>query len=110
MAKLHLQREIISEGGLVLSSDTLRPSDLLQRAAEVINAFYLEPDFMEDLETLLERSEEELNCGPWRAAAEELFNESLFYYFNEIAPMGFYFGACEGDGALIGWFWEDQEL
>lgn len=30
--------------------------------------------------------------------------ESCEYYFNEIAPEGFYFGSLEGDSSCIGWF------
>lgn len=36
--------------------------------------------------------------------ASELWNETIFNFFNEVAPDGYYFGSSEGDGALIGWF------
>lgn len=38
----------------------------------------------------------------------ELVNEDIYYFLNDVAPEGCYFGSLEGDGADIG-FWEILE-
>ena len=121
-----LQEKIKEQEGFIISTDTLKLSDLIPEASYLIHAYDLDPDFLPELDEIMfyhvERDrfefedmvnrgelnrfefEEMVDRGELREKAEWLWNESIFNYFNEIAPDGYYFGNTEGDGALFGFF------
>jgi len=96
----------------IVSCDTLRPEDLLVKfwsAAEACAVLadrpqLLNADTLAGLTKLVgEDSTESDWCDTEAAATLEDLAEAL----NDAAPVGFYFGASEGDGACFG-FWIDD--
>lgn len=96
----------------IVSCDTLRPEDLLVKfwsAAEACAVLadrpqLLNPETLASLQKLVgEDSRESDWCDTEAAATLEDLAEAL----NDAAPVGFYFGASDGDGACFG-FWIDE--
>ena len=109
-----LKEKIAEDEGLILSTDTLRSSDLLHSAYLLIFDYDLDPDFLVELDEIFEGTdihsflpdelEERINLGDLSEKASWLWNEEIFSYFNDIAPDGYHFSSSEGDGALFGFF------
>ena len=93
----------------IVSSDTLRPEDLLPKfwgVAEQLNAS-ISAETLASLERLVGEDSSE---SDWHdEQASETLSE-LFDVLDAAAPVGFNFGASEGDGACFGfWLGEDWQ-
>jgi hypothetical protein len=119
MNKETLQAEIASKDGIILSDGTLNLQHLLPSAYDLIVAYRLDEKLAKAIEGVFigEKptyynqfyGETKLNDDK-REEAEWIWNEDVYNLFSEIAPLGFYFGCTEGDGACIGFFrYEDNE-
>jgi len=93
----------------IVSTDTLRPEDLLPKfwsAAETCAVLLDRPQLLNPgtLDSLTKLVGEESSESDWddNEASETL--EELFDALNDAAPSGFSFGSQEGDGACFG-FW-----
>lgn len=116
MSKRDLQRDIRNNGGLILSDGTLNINHLLAKSYDLMSHYNLRTNiYGEILETFnisklgapslmtevyygraeIPREKEEYAYMLW---------EDITNYFQELAPSGYYFGASEGDGACIGWW------
>lgn len=96
----------------IVSCDTLRPEDLLPKfwgVAESCAVWLDRPQLLnaETLASLTKLVGEDSSEDDWcdTEAAETL--QDLADALNDAAPVGFYFGASEGDGACFG-FWLDD--
>jgi len=96
----------------IVSCDTLRPEDLLPKfwsVAESCAVWLDRPQLLnaENLASLTKLVGEDSSAAHWndQEAAETL--QELFEALNDAAPVGFYFGASDGDGACFG-FWLDE--
>lgn len=88
------------EGHFVLSEGTHRLPDLLRKSHWFLNRFRLDPSLITEIEKQLKLDNvDDFESAYW------LWDEDIFYYFNDICPDGFYFGTSEGDGACFG-FWK----
>ena len=125
MSKKDLQRAIRRNEGYILSEGTLNLVHLLTSAYDLLNEYNIKSaQLKKDIESVFN------NTGEFKDDKEKMipsfgnqfygwieipddkmeeasyiWNEDIFYFFNEIAPNGYYFGSQEGDGALIG-FWQ----
>ena len=96
----------------IVSTDTLRTEDLLVRywqTAEQLAQLsdrpqLINPSTLAGLEKLAGEDSRESDWNDQQAA--ELL-EDLHETLSDVAPVGFYFGASEGDGACFG-FWLDE--
>ena len=89
---------------IVVSEGTLRPEDLFERFREYISNHapeYLAIPNHAKVATLEEFAAMDAEDQGWEL-------EALFYFMEEIAPPGTYFGAHEGDGSCFG-FWIDDD-
>lgn len=113
----NLKHEIIAKEGLVISEATLKIEDLLSTYYQLIKNYHLSDTRMEEIQSFFDEEPTAYNyfyniahlLGDKEEEATEYLNESLFDFFNEICPEGFYFGSNEGDGACIGFFKYDEE-
>lgn len=113
MGVRELQKAIIEHEGLIVSTDTLLTYDLLLASDTIIKEYSLKPDFRHELNEILDEPEEWVNHynsnhPDLSDNAMWLWIEDIYEYFNRIAPKGYYFGNQEGDGALFGWFREEE--
>lgn len=104
------QNTITERGGLIISEATLKTSDLLDAAYSVLFPNGLNTELCHELEVLLtDNDADTIDYGDKSEDADWLWNETIFNYFNEIAPDGYYFRCSEGDRSCIGWFaYEDE--
>jgi len=116
-----LKDRIEMDEGLILSVDTLKTKDLLEKALDLIEAYELDNEdninMGSQIRALLDELDkyedsEEVEKGELEALqrTNDLWNEEIIPWFNELAPYGYYFGATEGDGACIGFFREDDDI
>ena len=103
----------------IVSSDTLRLSDLAVAFSEALHAIcaltdtpiseHLTPEDLRLLSVAAEisrRTVERMSTKTWDRLAYLL--ESLYDTLNDLAPLGYSFGSHEGDGAFFGfWVWDD---
>lgn len=123
-----LNNVIAKNGSFILSSGTLNVIDLLSSSHEMLNTMGINSKLRVEIENLFEPkegvydldTEDSLPQAVWRGSAtiadskleeaNELWNEDVFDYFNEIAPEGYSFASSEGDSSLIGWFRIEEEI
>lgn len=101
MAQLTTER--LRSFSWLVSCDTLRLEDLLPRywsAAETLELQIPAP-LAAELERLVGADS---SADDWSDEAAYAAAETLWELLNDAAPVGFYFGASEGDGACFG-FW-----
>lgn len=96
----------------VVSCDTHRAEDLLPKfwnAAETCAVLANRPELLnaETLTSLTKLVGENSNYDDWDEDEAGLTLEDLSLALDDAAPLGFYFGASEGDGAAFG-FWLDD--
>lgn len=118
MSRETLQAEIIAHEGIILSDGTLNLQHLLPSAYDFIVSHGLSDELEKAIEGVFVGEKPtyynqfygktKLNEDK-REEAEWLWNEDVYNLFNEIAPLGFYFGCTEGDGACIGFFRYEEE-
>lgn len=119
------QEAVKKHEGYILSDGTLNYEHLLAKAydcivgweiesdipKEIIELFAFEKDYApEDGDDIslrelvyfghaeLKEDSQSLESASW------IWNETLYNFFDEMSPDGYYFGGSEGDGACIGWF------
>lgn len=96
----------------IVSTDTLKTEHLLVKyweAAETLAVLLERPCFLEP-ETLLILDQlvgEDSKASDWCCDLAQQALEILTTALEEVAPIGFYFGSQEGDGACFG-FWLEQ--
>lgn len=109
----HYTAEQLASFPWIVSTDTLRTEDLLVRywqTAEQLAQLadrpqLINPSTLAGLEKLVGEDSRESDWNDQEAA--ELL-EDLHEALSDVAPVGFYFGASEGDGACFGfWLGED---
>lgn len=91
-----------------LISATMREEDLIPAFCDELRRLDEDNDFSD----LLDRAAEIMDKGAWRygtVESLELLNEDLFSALNQFAPAFCYFGAHEGDGSDYG-FWPCMDL
>lgn len=113
------QNWVINNEGVIMSDGTLNLEHLLPKAFDILVSFSLNEKLQREILSVFEYDENDVfiiglfeqqyfdNARLKYDMLEEAswtWNESVFNYFNEIAPDGYSFGSSEGDGALIGWF------
>ena len=126
MSKKELQKDIIENDGWILSEGTLRLEDLLCKCYDAIIAYNLnsrvdafitkKENLRDDIRELFEGEPTFYNSYYGRCSlipereddACQLLGNEIWDYMNGIAPEGYYFGSCEGDGACIGFFRYDE--
>ena len=96
----------------IASCDTLRPEDLLPKfwsVAEVLALAANKPEVLSPatLASLAKLVGEDSREADWDDAEACQTLEELTEALQELAPVGFYFGSQEGDGACFG-FWLDE--
>jgi hypothetical protein len=96
----------------IASCDTLRPEDLLPKfwsVAEVLALAANKPEALSPatLASLAKLVGEDSREADWDDAEACQTLEELTEALQELAPVGFYFGSQEGDGACFG-FWLDE--
>jgi len=96
----------------IVSCDTLRPEDLLPKfwnAAEACAVLANRPELLnaETLASLTKLVGEDSQEADWDDEEAAATLEDLSLALDDAAPLGFYFGASEGDGAAYG-FWLDE--
>lgn len=96
----------------IVSCDTLKAEDLLPKfwsAAEACAVLADRPQLLnaETLASLQKLVGEDSNADDWNDDEANLTLEDLSLALDDAAPLGFYFGASEGDGAAMG-FWLDE--
>lgn len=96
----------------IVSCDTLKAEDLLPKfwsAAEACAVLADRPQLLnaETLASLAKLVGEDSNYDDWDDDEAGLTLEDLSLALDDAAPLGFYFGASEGDGAAFG-FWLDE--
>ena len=96
----------------IVSCDTLRPEDLLPKfwnAAEACAVLANRPELLnaETLASLTKLVGEDSQEADWDDEEAAATLEDLSLALDEVAPLGFYFGASDGDGASFG-FWLDE--
>ena len=96
----------------IVSCDTLRPEDLLVKywsAAEACAVLADRPQLLnaETLASLQKLVGEDSSEADWDDTEAAATLEDLAEALNDAAPVGFYFGASDGDGACFG-FWIDE--
>ncbi len=96
----------------IASCDTLRPEDLLPKfwsVAEVLALAANKPEVLSPatLASLAKLVGEDSREADWDDAEACQTLEELTGALQELAPVGFYFGSQEGDGACFG-FWLDE--
>ena len=119
MTTPELQALIIKEGGVILSDGTLNLQHLLPKAYDLIQKCNIETDLADEIRKVFIGDEPTFynqfygNTKLDEAKEDEasyLWNEDIYYLFNNIAPEGYSFGSSEDDGACIGWFkYEDDD-
>jgi hypothetical protein len=97
----------------IVSCDTLRPEDLLPKFWSVAEglAVWLDRPKMIDASTLVSLAKlvgEDSKAEDWNDSEAAQTMGDLFDVLGEAAPVGFGFGASEGDGACFG-FWLSEE-
>ena len=99
------QNKLTAKEGLIISEATLKTSDLLDAAYSVLFPNGLNTELCHEIEIIINGgTSTDIDYGKLRDDAEYMWNETIFNYFNEICPDGYYFGPSEGDGACIGFF------
>ncbi len=124
--KRDLKTLIKQSEGLIFSEGTLSIESLLSSSYELIIDFQLETEALKrDIEEVFQNQDKEeaekLIPNSYnhyysyvfipedkQEEASYIFNESVFDFFNEIVPEGYYFSSHEGDGSLFG-FWKEEE-
>jgi hypothetical protein len=111
-------------GGFILSDGTLNLQHLLAKAYDFIQHYQIEgkDELLDEIWNLytFENDIQDEKCDLFRfqfvswanlkddeesqMTASYIWNEDIYNLFNEISPVGFYFGSSESDGACIGWF------
>jgi len=96
----------------IVSCDTLRPEDLLVKfwsAAEACAVLADRPQLLNanTLASLTKLVGEDSSEADWCDTEAAATLEDLAEVLNDAAPVGFYFGASDGDGACFG-FWIDD--
>ena len=96
----------------VASCDTLRPEDLLPKfwsVAEVLALAANKPEVLSPatLASLAKLVGEDSSETDWNDDEASQTLEELTEALQELAPVGFYFGSQDGDGACFG-FWLDE--
>ena len=118
MSKKSLQKTIKKHGGHILSSGTLNLQHLLPKVYDLITGYRIEgqQDILDTIRKCFGHPEPTFYnqyhgmaiLAKWNDEiyfeADYLWHETIFDFFNDISPKGFYFGSSEGDGACIGWF------
>lgn len=120
-----IQKIIIEDEGYIFSVDTLNNQHLLAKTYNLLSQYGLNEDlqkkivgvftFKHDDDSFFS-DEDEIDL--WylqyynqayitdekQYEADEIWNEDIFNYLNEISPSGYYFGSSDGDGSCFGWF------
>jgi len=96
----------------IVSCDTLRPEDLLPKFWSVAEscAVWLDRPQLLNAETLASLTKlvgEDSREADWDDEEAAATLEDLSLALDDAAPLGFYFGASDGDGACFG-FWLDE--
>lgn len=96
----------------IVSCDTLKAEDLLPKfwsAAEACAVLADRPQLLnaETLASLAKLVGEDSSEADWNDTEAAATLEDLAEALNDAAPVGFYFGASDGDGACFG-FWIDE--
>lgn len=101
--------------GLVFSEGTLNVAELLCESYTFLKTFNMSKQLRNGISFMFNKEPTSGNYFFGKVTlkvdeyeASEYLNESVFDYFNEVAPKGFYFGTLEGDGSCFGW-WKDFE-
>jgi hypothetical protein len=109
---IHYTPEQLASFPWIVSSDTLRPEDLLpaywsaaESLAQLGKAAPLAADTLADLERLVGEDSSE---DAWNDELACQLLEELTDCLQELAPCGFGFGSNEGDGACFG-FWLSED-
>jgi hypothetical protein len=109
---------IILEGGMELSSGTMREEDLVPTFCDYLSGFEGFEGLIDEVMSLLNQllGMQELPTYWENIAYQELeqelsytLNESLFDALNDVAPDGYFFGSSMGDGSSYG-FWKMEEF
>ena len=108
----HYTLDQLNDFPWIVSTDTLRPEDLLPKfwsAAETCAVLLDRPQLLNPgtLDSLTKLVGEDSSESDWddNEASETL--QELFEALNDVAPAAFYFGASDDDGACFG-FWLDE--
>jgi len=122
--KEKLKTIIQNEEGFILSDGTLNPEHILPKVYDLIEELELEKEDKKakELKKLIEEiftdnptfqnqywDESNIKEGK-EEEANFILNEDVFNYLSELSPEDYFFGSHEGDGALIGWFKEEEEF
>jgi hypothetical protein len=109
----HYNTEQLASFPWIVSTDTLRPEDLLVRywqTAEQLaqladRSALINPSTLAGLEKLVGEDSRE---SDWNDEEACHVLQDLHETLQDVAPHGFYFGASEGDGACFGFWLQDD--
>ena len=112
-----LQKDITERNGLIFSTDTLKIDDLLTSVYSFLKAREINQYLQDTIaEIFTEEPTNENYCycrtelkPETEDEASYILNKTVWNFFNEIAPDGYYFGNTEGDGSCFGWFLLEEE-
>ena len=111
MSKDDLRKDILQEKGFTFSQSTLRAEDLLASAYNLIEEYNIRTPLRKELQEILATIDSNGYFPPekWEEA-QYLLNEDVFYFLEELAPEGYYFGSLPGDGSHFGWWPYDEDI
>jgi hypothetical protein len=110
MSKEDLRKDILQEKGFTFSQATLRPGDLLKSAYELFKEYDIRTPLRQQIKELLATIDSNGDFPPEIIEeAEDLLYEDVFYFLEELAPEGYFFGNLPGDGSHFGW-WPDEDI
>lgn len=113
MSKASFKKNVKQDNGYILSDGTHDYQALLCKSYDLLVNFNIRTHLKKEIEKALGL--------PKDASAERLYfyselpeydidvlaslwNDDVFYLFEDLTPNGYYFGTLEGDGACFGWF------
>lgn len=111
-------KTLIAKGeGYILSEATHRSEDLLSASYDFMKMYEINEELRKEIADVFTSEPTPYNIyyassiipAEKRDYANELFNETVYSYFNRLAPDGYYFGTTEGDGSCFGWFKAPEE-
>lgn len=110
MSREDLRKDILQGEGFTFSQATLRAEDLLASAYNLIEEYNIRTPLRKELQEILATIDDSgwFPLGKGEEAVY-LLNEDVFYFLQELAPEGYFFGSLPGDGSHFGW-WPDEYI
>lgn len=113
MSKKKFQETVKKGEGFIFSEGTHNYQALLSKSYDLIINFNIRTHLRTEIEKALgnPKGESAERAYFYNELPEynidllsSLWNDDVFYFFEDLTPKGYYFGTSEGDGSCFGWF------